>query len=129
MFNGNLGFLKGKSMKKMGISFVLILLSSLSWSDEYSGGHTIKKLYGSSYITFGIDNAPNDKMCNYHGRHLTFDATTDKGRNILSILLAAHLSGKNIDVWYIPSSAPGSDSGSGCAHATLAEVTQVGFSD
>ena len=114
-------------MYKFLIGFIVIFLSTVSEA-AYVGGQSISKLYGSSAIKFGISN-PSSDTCSYYGRQFIFDATTDKGKNILSILLAAKMANKNINVWYTASSQPGTDEKSGCNGSTLATVADIGISD
>ncbi|WP_155761643.1 hypothetical protein [Alteromonas mediterranea] len=114
------------------LGFFLLLtlsLSSFFCKADYAGNLKVKKLFGNGSILFGVSTPPPN-TCDYFGRHFKFDATTDGGKNLLSILLAAHLSDKNVDVWYLPSKLPGSSEDNGCnPHDTLAVVTQIGFAN
>ncbi|WP_218417902.1 hypothetical protein [Alteromonas lipotrueae] len=47
---------------------------------------------------------------------------------MLSILLAAHISNKDVDVWYSASSAPNTDETNGCTNGgSIADVISIGF--
>lgn len=111
------------------ILFVALMTAPHLVHAEFISGSTISKLYGSTSIKFGVDNAPSDTTCNYYGRHFYIDATNDGGKNMLSILLAAHLSGKKVDIWYRASTAPGTDETDGCTDSTIATITNIGFSE
>ena len=108
----------------------LLLVSSLfltaQVSADFVSGATNSKMYGAGGFKFAVDNPPAN-TCNYHGRHFGFDATTDAGRNMLSILIAAHMSGKKVDIWFTPSVAPGTDKTSGCTPTTIARLDAVGL--
>lgn len=92
----------------------------------FIGGQDPSAIFGSTKIRFGIQSPPDD-TCNYFGRHFQFDATTEKGKNLLTILLAAKMGNKQIDVWYVPSSAQGTDQTSGCTHESMAVVSEIGI--
>lgn len=111
-------------MKKL--IFVILTLVSISSQAEHVGDQMTLGIYGGDQIRFGITNPPAD-TCSYFGRHFVFDATTEKGKNMLSILLAAEMSGREVDVWYTPSTTPGTVNGAGCGQNTLAIVTAIGL--
>jgi hypothetical protein len=94
----------------------------------YLGGKTPLYIYGSKGVAFGIakQNLPKD-LCSYWGRQFTFDATTESGKNMLSILLAAKMANKKIDIWYRASKAPGTSHTNGCKHSTMAVLTMIGI--
>jgi hypothetical protein len=88
-------------MIKFVMSLALIFVS-LPSNAGYIGNQSISNLYGAGNIKFGINNPPSD-TCGFYGRHFVFDATTKAGQNMLTILLAAKMANKNVDVWYIAS--------------------------
>ena len=114
-------------MIKFVMSLALIFVS-LPSNAGYIANQSISKFYSSSYIKFAINNPPSD-TCVYFGRHFMFDATSKKGQNMLSILLAAKMANKNLNIWYVASTKKGTDENSGCNDDTLAKLTGVGFSD
>jgi hypothetical protein len=118
---------KGNFMKHMLVGLALGIGTSFAASAAYTGNQSVKKIFGSGSINFGVSAAPED-TCNYYGRHFTFDATTEAGKNMLSILLAAHLSKKEVDVWYTPSSVPSKTNEDGCTSSNMAVMFHVGFS-
>ena len=105
---------------------MLTLLTFNSANAEYLGNQIPSKIFGSSTIKFGINTPPND-VCSYFTRHFIFDATTDKGKNMLAILLAAKMGNRSINIWYSPSTTPGKDHNSGCTLDTLATVHEIGI--
>lgn len=115
-------------MKKALAFIILATFASVSFA-SYLGGSVPRKIYGSRVIKFGVDNADAATTCSYFGRVYMFDATTDNGKNMLSILMAAHLSGKKVDVWYSDSESPGTTHENGCSTSNMAVVSEIGFSD
>ena len=108
------------------LMLMALLFVSANTSADFLSGSTISKLYGAGTISFGVDNAPSASTCNYYNRHFKFDATTESGKNMLSIILAAYMSGKKISIWYTASSAPGTDHDNGCANR-MATMTLIGL--
>ena len=94
----------------------------------YLGGKTPLYIYGGKGVAFGIakQNLPKD-LCSYWGRQFTFDATTESGKNMLSILLAAKMANKKIDIWYRASKAPGTNHTNGCNGNSMAVLTMIGI--
>jgi len=83
-------------------------------------------MYGADFVELAV-SVPPANTCSLWGYHFRFDATTPGGKNMLSILLAAKIAGKRVDVWYTPSSAPGTDHTSGCNAGTAAVLTNIGL--
>ena len=109
-------------------SLFLTVFSSSVFAN-FTSGQTPKMIYGADTIRFGVDNPPAGKVCDSYGRHFQFNATTEGGKNILSMLLAAEMSGRKIDVWYTESSTPDTDEQSGCWTGTMATVISIGLVD
>lgn len=99
--------------------------STLGYIDD----RVVSDLFGSNSINFGVNNAPTDTTCSYFGRQFIFDATTDEGRNMLSILLAAKLSGTKVHVWYHVSTLPGTTNSNGCHPSNMANAYAIGLAD
>ena len=114
-------------MKTMILIASLLFLSTAN-ATSYLGGKTPLYIFGSKAIYFGIakENLPKD-LCSYWGRNFTFDATTEVGKNMLSILLAAKMANKKIDIWYRASKAPGTNQANGCNHHSMAVLTMIGI--
>lgn len=118
--------LKGMSgLIKVSLILWFALLSFESFAG-YVGNQNPISIFGSGIIKFGVDNPPDD-TCEYFNRTFKFDATTDNGRNILSFLLAAKMAGKSINIWYTPSSKPGTTSSDGCSISNMATVNEIGI--
>lgn len=114
-------------MKKVAIMILFFCLSNSGFSD-YLGSKTPGFLYGHQYVVFGINSPPSGTTCSYWGRQMRFDATTPSGKVMLTILMTAIASKRNVDLWYTPSSNPGTDQTNGCTEAGLATVTAIGIS-
>lgn len=109
---------------------ILSLFFATTANAAWLGGRTPVYIFGSSTINFGILNPPYEKgLCSYYSRNFRFDATTEAGKNMLSILLAAKMANKKIDVWYTPSTAPGTNQTNGCAHSAMAVLNSIGISE
>ena len=106
--------------------FILILTSSISAKADYASAKKITTFYGSSSIEFAVDSAPST-TCSSWGYHFRFDATTDAGKNMLSILLAAKMADKQVNLWFEPSSVPGTNQENGCSSSTMAIVNAIGI--
>ena len=106
--------------------FVAIMALSSPGQAAYLAGQIPSMIFGASTVKFGVDSPPSD-TCDYHQRQFRFDATTVEGRNILSILLAAKMAGKQINIWYNPSTNAGTDKDTGCTESHLAEVKEIGI--
>jgi len=114
-------------MNKTVLFLLMLVVSPLTYAG-YLGGADPHKIYGSKHIRFGALTADSSTTCAYWNRHFSFDATTDAGKNMLSILLTAYTAGKKVDVWYTDSKSPGTDQTNGCSVGNLAVVTAIGFS-
>lgn len=106
-----------------------LLFTAQACLAEYLAGQTTSKLYGGKYFQFGVHNPPTGKVCNYFGRHFRFDATTSAGKNILSVLMAAEMADRKVDIWFSKSTAPDTDEESGCDANSLAVIYQIGLAD
>jgi hypothetical protein len=113
-------------MLRVFVIFTVLFLP-IHANAAFLSGSTISLMFGSGNIKFSVDNAPADSTCTYYNRHFTFDATTDSGKNMLLIILAAQTAGKKVTIWYSPSQAPGSNQHNGCTESTMATLTAVGF--
>lgn len=92
---------------------------------EYAGGLKPRLIYGSSMIHFGADRQPSGTS-NYYFRYFRFDATTTQGKNMLSMLLMAMASDRQVDVWYEKSPDEGKTEDNGATKANVAEVVYIG---
>lgn len=110
------------------IALLISLLCIPIANANYLGGKVPIYIYGNSNISFGIKNPPLNYVCSYYSRNFTFDATTEAGKNMLSILLAAKMANKKIDIWYQPSSKPGTTHKNGCGGA-IAVVWAIGIAE
>jgi len=112
-------------MKKYVFALLLLLLPAAAYAG-YVADQVPNLIYGSTTIKFGVDNQPSD-TCAHFLRQFYFDATTESGKNMLSIMLAAKMANKKIDIWYTPSTTPGTNETNGCTPNTLAVVLQIGI--
>ncbi len=115
-------------MKKSMTLFLLLGVFSATTNAGFIPSVEPKNIYGANSIQFGIDSPPED-TCSFHKRNFRFVATTDSGKNILSILLATKLSGKKINIWYNAAENPGTTETNGCTEIGLSEVYQIGIAE
>ena len=108
------------------LTLVCCLLFSTAESADYAPDLEVTLIHVRDFVEFSV-SVPPGNTCSLWGYHFRFDATTPGGKNMLSILLAAKLAGKRVNVWYTPSSAPGADQTSGCNLGTAAVLTTIGL--
>ncbi len=101
-------------------------LSFFVEAGSYVEGRQVRSVFGSGVIKFGVNNPPSD-TCDYYNRTFKFDSRTENGRTILSILLAAKMAGKDVNIWYSPSPKPGTSSENGCSIADMATINEIGI--
>lgn len=54
-------------------------------------------MYVNSFVYFGVDQEPGG-ACNYFGRHFRFDKTTEAGKSMLSVFLAAGMGDRKVSI-------------------------------
>ncbi|WP_143247567.1 hypothetical protein [Agaribacterium haliotis] len=106
---------------------VIILFTASNVYANYIGQKSVTAMYGSGIIFIGVEGAPSD-TCHHYGFNFRFDARTPEGKNIFSMLLAAKMADKKINIWYSPSSQPGSDHSNGCSADAVAVLNSIGIS-
>ena len=115
-----------KTIRAKLLALVLILLpAGHAAADGYSGPLTVATVnVGQGRATFGTTTQPTD-TCSYFGYYFIFDSTTADGKSMYAMLLAAKLSARQVNVWYTPSSARGTNENNGCVPSAWAVLTQV----
>ena len=114
-------------LKKLLVTAALLL--PLQASAGFISDQRVLDIYGSNIIYFGISHPDQETLCSNWGRHFNFDATTEKGKNLLTLLMSAYLSDKRVNVWYNESTLPGTTEQNGCSSGKLAVVEKIGFRD
>ena len=74
------------------------------------------------YVRFSVQPAGT---CDNWSEYVRFDASTAQGAQLLSGLLVAYSSDRQLDIWYEPSSTPGTDETNGCSQTTMATLTKI----
>lgn len=99
---------------------------------NWIGSQTLgPRIYGGGWIKFGVTGGIPPYTCDFYGEQFVFDARTPEGKNMLSVLIAANLAGKKVDVWYLH----GPDSGAyglrdnQCDETKMAQVFRIGIRD
>jgi len=114
--------------KRILMSFLVLtsVVLSLNANATFSGGLEIMRVrvHAEGLVLFGASVQPAN-TCSSWGEYFIFDHTTASGKSLLSTLLTAKASGKTIQVWYINSTAVGTNQTSGCDSATMAKVTGI----
>ncbi len=114
-------------MKKIAALLLFLGMSMTSNSASLSaGGLTISRLATGTVTTVSVTGAPNE-TCDYWGARFHFESESEAGKNMLSLLMAAYVSGKKVIIWYNSSTAPGTNQSTGCTRETMSTVFQVAF--
>jgi hypothetical protein len=82
-------------------------------------------IYIRSHATWtylGVTSAPAATTCDSWGEQFSFDHTTVDGKVYLTKLLAAQMANRAVDLWFLPSTAPGT---APCVPAVMAKLTGV----
>ncbi len=114
-------------IKRLLLASTIFLSGFVQAEVKYLKESNITNFFSAGTATVSVDNAPTGSTCSYWGSQFHFDATTDAGRNMFSIILAAHVGNKPINIWYEASTAPSTNETTGCDRSTMAVITQVGF--
>ena len=109
------------------IIIVITLFISNIASAAYVSQMEIGRVHTKSngYVYFHVTNPPTD-TCEWYSEDFRFDVTTAAGQAMLSNLLASKASGAQVDIWYNPSSTPGTNQSNGCLETTVAVVYGIG---
>ncbi len=87
---------------------IAIVWSVPTLAEEYGGSMIVKSIRsGSNGQTFVGVVAPPPLTCDSWGEQFWFEHTTVSGKAMLAILLTLQITKGPTDVWYLPSSAPG----------------------
>lgn len=108
--------------------FVLVsvfVCSSAFATQLFAGNLSINRVRLDSGNAYFRTTPQPPETCSNWGEYIRFDPTTTAGKNFLSALLTAKASGKQIDVWYSPSSQPGTDQTNGCGAASISGLTGI----
>ena len=113
---------------------IILIASLLLFSAANAGklvGITPLSIQADKNVLFSIPEVNLSKdLCSFRGSHFTFDATTESGKIMLPILIAAKMNNKKIDIWYtIKKSMAGKDHTNGCSHSTMAVLRRIGLHD
>ena len=104
---------------------LLILIVTSAYAENYAGKLNVGRVHVDNEICyFGIVGSA-DGVCSSYERHLKFGVSSNQGKLMYSIIVSAKLAGKKIDIWYTPSSTPGTNESTGCGPSTMAVLTQV----
>lgn len=106
--------------RKIFILVVTMLLSNLSFAG-YVGNLKIDRLWvEAGGVFFGFTTTPPDCTGHYAAAHARLPKSNTNYQEIFSLLLAARMSGKTIDIWY-------SGEGGCTQHVTVLQVYAAGI--
>ena len=110
----------------LAITMWAILFSQSVSAATYQGQLKITTLrgVGQSIVWVRLDTQPAGTCSNW-GEYMTFDSSTTNGKALLSGLMLAIAAGSTFDIWYIDSTAPGSDQTTGCDQAAMAQLLSI----
>lgn len=113
-------------MRKITISIlVLVSLFSTDVFAVYFANQKVIRIRidaGSTYVA--TTTLPSD-ACDNYSEYFKFNHKTEEGKAYLSALLAAKTSQTVIDLWYLPSTSPGTTAATGCTGNTMAVLTGI----
>ena len=66
-----------------------------------------------------------DLTCSLWGEYVRVDASDGHGKDVLRALITAYTEHTLVDLWFTPSTAPGSNQNTGCDDTTIAVLTQL----
>lgn len=122
------------NIKNIVISSMLIVggIQASFASEVESLDLTVKKIFtfgsGQVWLSIPESNRARTQTCNHYGGDFYFHADEEKGRSILSALMAARVSGKKVGVRYIPTTGEvGSNHNTGCRKEHMAQLKAVYF--
>ncbi len=75
--------------------------------------------FASGSVLVSINNPPTG-TCEYWSYSLIFDASTSGGDKIYKTLMTALAMKKSVDIWFDPTSAPGTNQHNGCTQDAMA---------
>lgn len=112
---------------KVSLFFVLVMASSVAVGTEYVGDLDILRVrVVGDTVTFGTAQQPHN-TCSFFGYYFQFNASTSSGERMFSVISQAKAMGKKLEVWYDPSTAPGTYQYNGCQGGAIAIVRGVAF--
>lgn len=113
-----------QSMKKLlPVALLTSLLPGYAMANSYTDRIPERiTIHESGRVMFGTSRQPGN-TCNNGSRYFRFDSSTEGGKAMLSTLLAAKATGSRVQIWYAPSTAPGTD----CNTSSMAVVTSLGM--
>ena len=116
-----------KKVKMLILAMFLVTLASSAYAVNYAGDLDIRRVrVVGDIVAFGTAQQPT-QTCNYFGYYFQFDVSTFGGEKMFSIISQAKVLGKKLEVWYSPSTAPGTNYTNGCTEPAIAIVRGVAF--
>jgi len=112
-----------KTIKLNLAALAAVSIASSNATAAYPTGLTIARVrvhQGAAY--FGTTAQPGN-TCSLWGEYFKFDSTTSDGKNYLATLLTAKAAGKLASVWYVNSTAPGTNQSNGCNESSVSILT------
>jgi hypothetical protein len=111
------------------VDVALIIIAGFTAVDANAAGYSgilsvarVRVHPAETYV--GTSLQPSD-TCSEFGEFYKFDHTTPHGKSLLATLLTAKATGKNVEIWYLPSTASGTNQTNGCNTSTMAVLTGV----
>ena len=100
------------------LAFICLVIVGASARAEYAGDLSIYDVMVSSSgeVYVGFTTQP-PATCSHWGWYVKFSTDAQGGKNMLSTLLTAHAAGKTVRIWYVDSTAPGTNQTTGCGNA------------
>ncbi len=105
---------------------VLVMLNT-AYANNYGVGE-IKRFYveDNGWVAMGLITQLKSTCSNW-GEHFRFDGSTPGGKNMLSVIMAAKMADKPVNVWYTDSTNPGTDHTNGCSGSAMSILQNIGI--
>jgi hypothetical protein len=104
---------------------VAVSIASSNAAADFASGLTIARVrLHEGVVYFGTTVQPGN-TCNVYGEYFRFDPNTTNGKNFLATLLTAKTAGKLASVWYVNSTAPGTNQNNGCDASSIAILNGI----
>lgn len=110
------------------ILMTMMMIFTTTANAGYASGLEVMRMrvHDDGEVYFGTSVQPTGTCSNW-GEYFKFNHTTAEGKSLLSTLLSAKASGMKIAVWYVESTAPGTDQSTGCTNDSIALITGIGL--
>lgn len=117
--------MSGWSARSAALAFVLILMAGDCGASGFSGAMLVTRIRVHAEMAYVGTTTQPAGTCSAYGEYFKFDHRTAEGKAYLAMLMTAKASGKEVQIWYDDSTAPGATEADGCNDTTLSRIWGV----